>query len=486
MGSSFPEPTPEMPRPQPLPVKWHHVDIQIKDQVAETAIDQVFINEHAQDLEATYLFPLPEEAAISEFAMYMDDQRVTGSVLEREEARRIYEDIVRKMRDPGAAGVRQPQPVPRERLSPCPPRAKSASSFGTRSCCGQRAASASTSTRWTSRSTRPKPLEEVAISVSIESKVPIKAVYSPTHKIDVHRKDDFHAVVGFEAKDVLPDQDFVLYYTVSREDFGLSLITHRPAGEDGFFLMLVAPKEEMQATEIAAKDIVFVFDTSGSMSGEKIKQAREALRFCVSKLGEGDRFNIVTFATDVETFSKELLPASAENVQKAQAFIDGIEAVGGTNIHEAMLTALDMIEGDRPSMVLFLTDGMPTVGETDEGKIVAAIARRNGGEPSGPPVVEGQGDETDGQKRFSLDLRGGGAGGCGRVDRESRRCGHHRPRERGPQARDDALPQRHGARRASGAGGHPRPWARGEGRDVHSDRRRGGRYRGLRPRAARG
>jgi len=403
-GILIPQPVPEAPRPRPLPVKWHHVDVQIKDQVAQTAIDQVFVNEQDRDLEATYLFPLPEQAAISEFAMFTNGKRITGTILDRDEARRTYEKIVRQMRDPALLEY-VGRDLFRARVYPVPANGEKRIQMEYSELLKLEGGVCKYVYPLDIEKYSPKPLQEVAINVTLQSKIPIKAIYSPTHKIDVHRKDEFNTVVGFEAKDVRPNQDFVLYYTVSRKDFGLSLITHRPPDEDGFFLMLLAPKEELQAQEIAAKDIVFVFDTSGSMAGDKIKQARDALRFCINRLNKDDRFNIVTFASAVEAFDENLVPASSQNIKRALNFIDGIEAAGATDIDSALKTALGMAKSDRPSMILFLTDGMPTAGEKDEAKIIENVAQRNGGKPQLTEGVDVVGETEDGQALVSVALR---------------------------------------------------------------------------------
>ncbi|MFQ6097074.1 MAG: VWA domain-containing protein, partial [Armatimonadota bacterium] len=226
----------------------------------------------------------------------------------------------------------------------------------------------------------PQPLQECAVAVNIRSRIPIKGVYSPTHEIDVNRKSDNEVSLSFEQKDVKPDKNFVVYYTLSDEDFGLSLVTHRPAEEDGYFLLMLAPKAELQEKEVAAKDVIFVFDTSGSMAGDKIEQARNALKFCLNNLNDKDRFNIITFSTGVKAFRQQLAPASLAKGDEARDFVEGLKAIGGTNINEALLTALKTLpDSDRPAFILFLTDGLPTVGETDEDTIVRSVADANRG-----------------------------------------------------------------------------------------------------------
>jgi len=370
-------PRPDMPKATPLPVKYHRVSVTIKDQVATTKIDQAFTNPYGGQLEAEYIFPLPEEAAISRFVMFMDGKPVAGALLDKDEARRTYEDIVRKMRDPALLEY-VGRNMFKARVFPVPAKGETRIQieysevvpFDNHTC------------KYTyplnTEKFSPTPLAEVSVAATVESRVAIKSVYSPTHKVDETREGDHKVTVGFEEKEVKPDKDFVLYYTLADEDFGLGLVTHKEQGEDGHFLLLLAPEEEVQQKEIEAKDVVFVFDKSGSMAGQKIEQAKQALKFCLGNLNEQDRFNLITFSTGVDMLSTKLLAAAEAKSKKAQEFVDEMKAVGGTNINEALTQALKMIEGGaRPSMVVFLTDGLPTVGVVDEDEIVKNVDKLN-------------------------------------------------------------------------------------------------------------
>jgi Ca-activated chloride channel family protein len=169
---------------------------------------------------------------------------------------------------------------------------------------------------------------------------------------------------------------------VSDKAVGLTVLSHRPDAEQpGFFMALIAPKTEMKANEVIAKRITFVMDTSGSMMGDRIKLARDSLKYCVQKLNAGDEFNVVRFSTDVEALFEKPQLATEANVKKAVDFVSGLEAIGGTAIDEAMARALKDGEGkgERPHMVMFVTDGNPTVGETDEGAIANRAKSANKG-----------------------------------------------------------------------------------------------------------
>ncbi|MGB9301737.1 MAG: VIT domain-containing protein, partial [Anaerolineae bacterium] len=364
------EPPPGVPAPEApnLVVEYHRVSVDITDQVATTEVDQVFLNETEYDLEGIYIFPLPEEAAISEFAMYVDGERWEGEILPRDEARAIYEDIVRQRLDPALLEY-----IGRDTFK--------ASIFPIEPGDDRRVELAYTqilendgglvkyvypldTERFSAR-----PLEEVVISVQVESAQPIRAIYSPSHDVAIDRIDEHTVNVSFEASDVLPDRDFELYYTVSDEDFGLNLLSYRERDEDGFFLLLVAPRLEVDEREVVAKDVILVLDTSGSMAGEKIDQAKDALEFVLDNLNPEDRFNIVAFSTGVTLYEQEPEPATRSD--EAWRFIDDLRAAGGTNIDLALEEALTMADGERPQIIIFLTDGLPTEGVTEEDTIIA-------------------------------------------------------------------------------------------------------------------
>ena len=359
-----------------LAIKNQRVSVVIDNQVARTHVKQVFQNNVDRDLEAVYIFPLPKAAAISEFAMLVNGKRVKGELLEKKQAAQIYQSIVSRMRDPGLLEY-MGNNLLRIRIYPVPRRGeqlievKYSQVLRLDSGIGQYVYPLRTG------KSASRTLEDFSLAVSLQSKVPIKTVYSPSHKVSISRKSDRDAVVGFEEEKSLLDRDFVLYYTISEKDFGLNLLTHREKGKDGFFMLMIAPKVEVSASEVIDKDVCFVIDTSGSMAGEKIKRAQEALKYCVRSLGPKDRFNIVRFSTDVEPMAEALLPAQA-SVKDALAFIDKMEARGGTNIDGALAQALAVkVDPKRPYTIVFLTDGKPTVGETRLEAIVDNVAGRN-------------------------------------------------------------------------------------------------------------
>src|SRR5690606_31140369 len=186
--------------------------------------------------------------------------------------------------------------------------------------------------------------------------------------------------VRFEADDVRLQRDFQLLYEPAAEGpVSATLLSHWPRGaEDGYFLLLASPEVRQTETRAIPKTVVFVIDRSGSMAGRKMEQARDALAFVLNNLGDDDRFNVVAYDDRVETFEPELQRYTAETRSAALDFVDGLRPGGSTNIDGALAEALGLLaDATDPAYVLFLTDGLPTAGETGEGAIARNAERAN-------------------------------------------------------------------------------------------------------------
>ena len=360
----------------PLTVKYHRVTVEIRDQVARTSIDQVFVNNHHRDIEGTFFFPLPEGAAISEFVMYIGDQRIKGEILDSREARRIYEDIVRRLKDPAILEYFGRNAF-RARVYPIPARGEKRVQLSYSEILKSERGFIRYLYPLNTERFSYESLQDVAISVGIESKIPLTNVYSPSHKVSVRREEQGRATLGYEEKNVKPDKDFVVYYSVSQDDIGLSFLNYSDQ-RDNYFLLLASPRYFEGREKVVNKNLVLVLDSSGSMSGRKIQQAKDAARFIIGHLEEVDHFSLIDFDDGVTLFSPQLVRASGKNKEKAMEFIQAIEDSGGTNINEALTKAAEMMPQDeRPDYVLFLTDGLPTVGITRTADILNNIGQAN-------------------------------------------------------------------------------------------------------------
>jgi len=352
----------------PLAVEYLRVSIDIDGPSAATLVEQAFRNSTARPLEATFIFPVPKAAAITSFSMFMGDKEMKAEILDRDKARSIYEAIVARTRDPALlefldSGLLQARvfPVPASGIARIKLQYKEVLStdgglyrfvFPLRT--GDRASST---------------LKDFTVVAKVHSDKPIKTIYSPTHRISVDRRGENDATIGFEQQQAALDKDFELYYTAATGDLGFALFPYRK-GDEGTFLLIVAPKVELREKEVIDRDVVFVLDTSGSMAGEKIEQARKALKFCLNNLNPGDRFNIIRFSTEAEPYAPKPVPATKDEVKKATEFVEKMQAAGGTNIDAAMRLALSLRDEKRSFCVFFMTDGLPTVGELDPDQIV--------------------------------------------------------------------------------------------------------------------
>ena len=270
-------PHPPAPPPRALAIKYHHVTVSIDDQVATTHVDQVFLNESPYDLEGDYIFPLPDGATISRFAMWVDGRPLEAQVLDRDEARRIYEEIVRERRDPALLEYAD-RGAFRARIYPIPAWGEKRVELEYSEVLPADAGLVRYVYPLSTEKFSSRPLDEVRVTVHLTASQEIRALYSPSHPITEERRGDREAEVVYRETRVTPSKDFVLYYSVGDGEPSANLMTYRDAGEDGFFLLLVAPGRQAAAEEVVPRDVIFVLDTSGSMRGTKIEQAKAAAR----------------------------------------------------------------------------------------------------------------------------------------------------------------------------------------------------------------
>lgn len=369
-------PTVEMP--QPFSVKYHRVTVTIDNQIAKTHVDQAFVNDSDRVLEGTYVFPIPEGARVRDFTMYDGDKPLKGELLTKEEAVRIYEEIVRKQRDPGVLEYVGRDTI-RARVFPIPAHGEKRFTVDYAEVISREGNLCRYLYPLSTERFSARPLDDVTVTIRVKSRVPIKNVYCPSHEVSIRQIANHEAEVSYEASQIKPATDFVLYYALSEDDVGLTLLTYKEPGEQGYWMLLASPSAPAKE-EIIAKDVIFVLDRTGSMSGEKIKQAKAALRYCLGSLHPKDRFDVVAFNESPQSVGDRLMTASAQNVRKARGFVEGLAARGGTNIDGALGSALRLFDGaDRPRYVVFLTDGLPTVGETNVENILKHAANQNEG-----------------------------------------------------------------------------------------------------------
>jgi len=364
----------------PIELNSTHAQTQIKDQIAVTRIEQEFYNPNSRQLEGTFLFPVPKGAHLDKFKMDIDGKMVEAELMTAEKARGIFEEIVRKLRDPALLEY-SGRDVFKVRIFPIEPHGRKRVTVEYTQLLKSDSGLMNFILPLNAEKQSTSPLKSFSMKVDLETSRPLKAIYSPTHKVEIRRDGSRKATVGFEGSDLKSEADFQLFFSQEENEVGLDLLTYKPAGEDGYFLLLASPGVEAKRTKSVPKDVVFVLDTSGSMAGNKLEQAKKALLFCVENLNEQDRFEVMRFSTEVEPLFDKLAAATDESRARARQFITDLKPIGGTAIDDALRKSLSLRpdKGDRPFLLIFLTDGRPTVGTTDENQIVDNVSKANHG-----------------------------------------------------------------------------------------------------------
>lgn len=376
------------------------VRVTVEAGVARVDVAWLLANGTQRDEEAEVLYPFPPGAVVTSYKLQMGEHEIAGQILPEPEAKKTYTDIVRQMRDPSLLR-HVGGPLYRSSTFPVPAQGERVLRFHYSVPVGREG----------DLFRLALPLggaAETVLALDLLSAVPLRTIYSPSHGIAVHREDDHHASLSFEAKGDDAD-DFVLYYAVSPEDLGLTQLAHSDAGADGWFLLSGVPGLRLPEREAASRNVLFVLDTSGSMAeGGKIDQARRALSFCLHGLSKADRFNLLTFDSGLRTFARAPQDATPDAVKAAEVFVAGIAARGGTAIQAALAEAIRQArESDLATDIVFLTDGLPTIGETDLARIRDMTAKAN--ERRARLFVFGVGNDVNVPFLDALALENGGS-----------------------------------------------------------------------------
>lgn len=383
---------PRIPRPPRPPriiervestyaIKSLEINANINGQIADVNVSQTFVNTGKTQMEVSFVFPLPYDGAINSMTLLVNGKEFNAKLLDAKEARKTYEDIVRRNQDPALLewignGMFKtsvfPIPAGESRVV----NLKYSQLLKVDGGLTDFLFPMSTA-KYTA-----KPIEKLEISLNVETPDEIKNIYSPTHEIKIKRPTSKKATVIYDAKDTVPTSDFRLFFDSGKNEVSTRLISFRPnPKEDGYFMLLASPKFIASNQKQIAKNVLLVLDSSGSMSGQKIVQARDALKFVLNNLHQEDTFNIIQYNNNATKFKDEIQPAKKDIIDEATNYADSIRASGGTNIGDALSSSLAMIQdGKTPNYVLFLTDGCPTVGETNELKLndLSKSANKNG------------------------------------------------------------------------------------------------------------
>ncbi len=355
------------------------VSVTVTGRVALVEVEEWFENRGRGLGEGDYLYPMPGEAVFSNFSLFQGDQELRGETMDAGQARSIYEEIVRRKRDPALIelvghGLIRARVFPINsgetrkitlRYTQVLSRAGDALQF--RYAAGgasQMNVPLSEGIRAPIRGEASAPLSFRLVADSGDL---FRDPFSPTHDVRVDRDDDGRLTVRPVSE---LHGDFTVFLPFARDVVGITLATHGPAGEDGYFMLTLSPGEA-RGTALP-RDITAVVDVSGSMSGEKLDQAKAALRQLISSLAERDRFRLVAFSNRVRVHRSEWTRVNGTDIRDAREWIENLSADGGTNIEGALTEAFRLESGEgRIPMVIFLTDGLPSVGEDNPERLAA-------------------------------------------------------------------------------------------------------------------
>src|SRR5215813_13260586 len=386
------------------PLKHTDVKAEITGSLARVNVTQEFQNPLNEKIEAVYVFPLPQNAAVDDMTMIVGDRTVKGKIKRREEARAIYEAARNQGQVASLLDQERPNIFTQSVANIVPGASvKVTISYveflkyeegtyefvfpmvvGPRYIPGQptgkRGGGWAQDTNKVPDASRipprvaPKGIRaghDISIEVKLDARVPIDGLKSTLHEVDIASADNHRAVVRLKDQATIPNKDFILKFDVAGKTMSDAVMTHRGT-QGGFFTLILQPPERVTAADVTLKELVFVLDTSGSMSGFPIEKAKETMKLALDNLYPDDTFNLITFSGDTRILFPEPVPATKENLRKAQAFLETRQGGGGTEMMKAIRASMDPSDKqDHVRIVCFMTDGyvgndMEIIGEVQK------------------------------------------------------------------------------------------------------------------------
>lgn len=386
----------------PLPLKHTDVKAQLTFQIGSVTVTQQYHNPYAGKIEAVYVFPLPDDAAIRDFIMTIGERRIRGIIRERDEATRIYLEARRQGHVASLLTQERANIFTQSVANIEPGRQidiqiqyfhtlrylEGTVEFAFPMVVGprynpagyQNGVGAVGAGHWGASGQKTEvqylpPGEisaaDIAMEVNLDPGSEIGEISSPTHAIRAERQSPARAKVTLSPNDRIPNRDFVLRYRLVGREIRAAIATTRDEAGGGYFSLMLHPPERLEDVPRSPREMIFVMDTSGSMSGRPLDVAKRALAKCLKRLDPDDVFQILQFSNHVESMGPAPVPASAENVERGLRYAESLQAGGGTEMQEVVRIALDYpVAPGRFRIVSFMTDGY--IGNDRE---VVAFAR---------------------------------------------------------------------------------------------------------------
>ena len=368
----FGEPISPMPMPPSPQIRQDYqveelvLEVDVNGQKADCNLRTVIRNTGNNILEMDYLAPLPEGGAVSGLTLLADGKELPGEVYPKDKALAVYQQIVSSMRDPALLEYAGRNTY-RARIFPIPPKETRTLDLRFVYLLPKENSEVSLQIPLAGPLTIGKTVKHQEVLVKIQNAPGLKNIYTPI-EADVDTRSASGAAVKFKAEKSQALDVFRLFFQAEKSPMGGMILSHKPdSGEDGFFLFLAEPDLSRKDQVQAAKNVIFALDKSGSMSGNKFKQAQGAIKFVLERLNQDDNFNLIDYSSKVSTWQPELMDMSQSNRKAAVQYVDDLRVGGSTNIEAALRTAFKQAgNSGRPTYILFMTDGLPTAGVVDE------------------------------------------------------------------------------------------------------------------------
>lgn len=392
------------------PLKNTRVRTDISGFIARVRVVQEFQNDFTEPIEAVYTFPLSQNSAVDQMTMTIGDRVINGKIMKRAAARRVYETAKEEGKTASLLDQERPNIFTQAVANILPGETITIEisyvetlkyedgqyEFVFPMVVAPRYSPVTMKAEEVAKVSPPvlptRGGHDISVEVNLDAGVPVEAIRSSSHDVETINLSSNSAKITLKDEKTIPNKDFVLRYDVTGKRIEDALLTHRDA-RGGFFTLILQPPDKFAQDDITPKEIVFVLDTSGSMSGRPIEKAKEAMKLSLDGLYPNDTFNLITFAGDTAVLFDKPVYATQANLEKAQAFLDSRSGGGGTEMMKAIKAALDPSDSqEHLRIVCFMTDGV--VGNDNE--IIAEIQKH----PKARVFSFGIGDSVN---RFLLD-----------------------------------------------------------------------------------
>jgi Ca-activated chloride channel family protein len=367
------------------PLKHTSVKAEVSGFISRVTVTQDFDNPFTDKIEAIYTFPLPQSAAVDDLTMQIGDRTIKGKIMRREEAQTAY--AAAKQLGKVAALLDQQRPniftqavaniMPGQQIRVVISYVETLKyedgsyewSFPMVVAPRYNPGTADQPVAPTTTSVRPG--HDISLDLDIDAGVSIEALTSATHETEVERPDPRRAIVRLKDQLTIPNKDFVLKYQTAGPAINDAVLAHR-SERGGFFTLILQPPQRVSAEDVTPKELVFVIDTSGSMSGFPLEKAKETLDLALNTLYPHDTFNVIAFSGDTSILFPDPQPATPENVRRAKKFLASQTGAGGTEMMKAITAALAPSDSQQHMRITcFMTDGQ--VG--NESEIIAEVQK---------------------------------------------------------------------------------------------------------------